>query len=444
MGVDMKNRFFISLVILAMVLLPAMLFAQQNVSQKFALVIGNGNYTGLTKLNNPVNDANDMADALQKIGFTVDKVLNGSQEQMDDAVLKLKNRLSVSGDAYGFFFYAGHGVQSGNDNYLIPVNANIPSENALRSRAVSVQMVLDELNDARNSLNVVVLDACRDNPFSWSRSGTRGLTIVNRQPADSVIVYATSAGQRASDGEGRNGLFTTQLLKNLTTPGLEVMDVFRRTGMDVAEASNNQQIPAIYSQVFKIVYLGNPPAPVAAPVAPVETGSVTVAASQPQIAVQPYPSVPARERVNRESTKETRLWSVGAAVGTSFADPFFIGTVRGTVAPFNYQFLELGMDLGFVSGVKGVSSSWSICPYVHYAFYYPLSEIVGLYAGAGAGYLLVSYTFDGIDDPVSTGYMAVDAAAGVRLWNMLDFSYTFRTNFKGASNKISVGYSYRF
>ena len=83
-------------------------------------------------------------------------------------------------------------------------------------------MMLDELNDARNALNVVVLDACRDNPFGWS--GTRGLAFISRQPADSIIVYATSAGQRASDGEGRNGLFTGQLLHNLLTPGLEVKD----------------------------------------------------------------------------------------------------------------------------------------------------------------------------------------------------------------------------
>ena len=88
---------------------------------------------------------------------------------MDEAVVRLKNRLSASSDSYGFFFYAGHGVQSGGENFLIPVEANIPSENALKSRAVSVQMVLDELNDARNSLNVVVLDACRDNPFGWNR-----------------------------------------------------------------------------------------------------------------------------------------------------------------------------------------------------------------------------------------------------------------------------------
>jgi uncharacterized caspase-like protein len=103
--------------------------------------------------------------------------------------------------------------------------------------------MLDEINQAGNELNIVVLDACRDNPFSWSRSGTRGLQVVANQPADSIIVYATSAGATAADGTGRNGLFTSHLLNNLKNPGLEVTEIFRRTMGDVAQASNNAQCP---------------------------------------------------------------------------------------------------------------------------------------------------------------------------------------------------------
>ena len=247
-----KKTIFVLLVLAAQVLL-----AQQNTAPaKYALVIGNGNYTGLSRLTNPVNDASDVATVLQELGFTVERVLNGNLDQMESAVMRLKNRLSASGDSYGFFFYAGHGVQSNGENYLIPVDANIPGENFLRSRAVSMQTVLDELNDAHNSLNIVVLDACRDNPFGWARSGSRGLSIVGRQPTDSIVVYATSAGQTASDGTGRNGLFTGELLNNLRTPGLEVKEVFNRTGADVAEASNRQQIPAVYNQFFGTAYLG--------------------------------------------------------------------------------------------------------------------------------------------------------------------------------------------
>jgi len=251
-GVIVKKTF----PLLALVLFPAFLFAQQIPNsqsnntgpEKFALVIGNGNYANIAKLNNPPNDANDMAATLQALGFTVEKVINGSLDQMESAVVRLENRLSMSKGSYGFFFYAGHGVQSNGENYLLPVDANIPGEAFLRQRAVSVQSVLSELNDAGNALNIVVLDACRDNPFTWQRSGVRGLAIINYQPADSIIVYATSAGSTAADGQGRNGLFTQYLLPNLKIPGLEIEEVFRKTMGDVARASGNQQRPAIYNQ----------------------------------------------------------------------------------------------------------------------------------------------------------------------------------------------------
>jgi hypothetical protein len=222
--------------------------------QKYALVIGNSNYTSLSRLKNPVNDAEDMAKVLNSLGFSVDMVLNSDLDTMENAIMRLKNRLSTSTNSYGFLFYAGHGVQSNGVNYLIPVGANIPSAGFLRDRTVSVQAMLNELNDAGNELNVVVLDACRDNPFNWARSGSRGLTIIENQPADSIVVYATSAGSIAQDGEGRNGLFTSHLLNNLRTPGLEVKEIFNRTGEDVIAASNREQIPAVYIQFFGNAY----------------------------------------------------------------------------------------------------------------------------------------------------------------------------------------------
>jgi hypothetical protein len=239
---------------LALVLCFFVFYSAVYAQQKFALVIGNGNYTNLGKLKNPVNDAEDMAAALTDLGFSVDKVLDGDLDKMDNAVIRLKSRLSASVNTYGFVFYAGHGVQSNGVNYLIPVGANIPSAGFLRDRTVSVQAMLNELNDAGNNLNVVVLDACRDNPFNWGRSGSRGLTVIENQPADSIVVYATSAGSISQDGEGRNGLFTSHLLNNLRTPGLEVKEIFNRTGEDVIAASNRQQIPAVYIQFFGNAY----------------------------------------------------------------------------------------------------------------------------------------------------------------------------------------------
>jgi hypothetical protein len=236
--------------------------------QKFALVIGNGAYTGITRLNNPVNDAADVSATLRGLGFTVDTLTNAGRVQMEDAVTRLRGRLAGARGSYGFFYYAGHGVQSNGENYLIPVDANIPSEAYLRDRTVSMQAVLGELNDAGNALNIVVLDACRNNPFGWARSGSRGLQVVTNQPADSIIVYATSAGSAALDGEGRNGFFTTHLLNNLKTPGISIRDLFDKTGADVRRASNGGQIPAIYSQFFETAYLGTRPAPAAAQPAP--------------------------------------------------------------------------------------------------------------------------------------------------------------------------------
>jgi hypothetical protein len=254
--VPMKKLFAVILLLLA-----ANAFAQENSApQKFALVIGNGNYTSFGSLANALNDANDISDALQSLGFTVDKVLDANRAQMAESIIRLKNRLSVSKNSYGFVFYAGHGVQVNGVNYLIPAKADIPSANYLGDTAVSVQTMLAELNDAGNELNVVVLDACRDFPAVWSRSTNRGLSVVANQPADSIIVYATSAGSTASDGTGRNGLFTSQLLKNLARHDLDVSEVFRRTGADVSQASNRQQIPAVYNQFFGTAYLGQSPA----------------------------------------------------------------------------------------------------------------------------------------------------------------------------------------
>jgi len=115
--------------------------------------------------------------------------------------------------------------------------------------------VLDVLQRANNSLNVVVLDACRDNPFGWARSGSRGLSVVGTQPPGSIVVYATGAGSVAQDGVGKNGVFTAELLKNIAVPGLEINEVFHRTGAGVLDATTGKQTPAVYNQFFGRAYL---------------------------------------------------------------------------------------------------------------------------------------------------------------------------------------------
>ena len=250
-----------SMAIVSLLLVFTQVVMPQSI-QKFALVIGNGDYTGLGKLKNPVNDAKDMADILTYLGFTVDLLSDTSLPEMEEAVLRLGSRLSVSRQSVGFFFYAGHGVQSGGENYLIPADATIVGEAFLRTKALAVQPVLDTLQSTKNRLNVIVLDACRDNPFSWSRSGSRGLNVVGQQPPGSIIAYATSAGRVAQDGDGRNGVFTSAFLKNISTPGIDISEVFRRTGAEVLATTAGAQVPAIYNQFFGTFYLaGNAESP---------------------------------------------------------------------------------------------------------------------------------------------------------------------------------------
>jgi formylglycine-generating enzyme required for sulfatase activity len=244
--------------------------------ERFALVIGNSDYSDLGSLKNPVNDATDMAKALEELGFEVTLLLNADLIAMDEAVLRLSSNLARKADSTGFFYYAGHGVQSGGVNYLIPSEAKIPGESYLKVRALAAQTVMDNLLEARNGLNVIVLDACRDNPFSWGRSGTRGLTMVGNQPSGSIVVYATSAGSVALDGTGRNGVFTAELLKHLRTPGVEINEVFNRTGAGVLAATLNRQNPAVYNQFFGTAYLAGQEAPAA--VLPSTTTTTTLAA----------------------------------------------------------------------------------------------------------------------------------------------------------------------
>jgi alpha-tubulin suppressor-like RCC1 family protein len=226
----------------------------QNTSLRYALIIGNANYTRLPKLKNAINDASDMADILKEFGWNVTLLLNADLPQMEQAVVRLGNSVSIAPSAVGLFYYAGHGVQANGINYLIPTDADIASEVFLKMKSLAAQSVLDELQSARNNLNIIILDACRDNPFSWARSGSRGLSVISSQPPGSIIVFATGAGSVAQEGSGDNGVFTAELLKNLRTPGLDIGELLNRTCSAVQEATNGQQNPAIYSQFFKSFY----------------------------------------------------------------------------------------------------------------------------------------------------------------------------------------------
>lgn len=210
--------------------------------KRTALVIGNSEYQ-IGRLRNPANDAQDMAEALMKLRFDVTLELNADLENMEHAISEFGRHLYQGG--VGLFYYAGHGVQVGGENYLIPVNAAIESESDVRYKAVNIGQVLGKMGEARNGFNIVILDACRDNPFAKEfRSSSRGLAVVNSSfVKGTLIAYATSPGKVASDGEDRNGLYTQHLLQHISTPGLPVEQVFKLVLQSVERDTNGTQSP---------------------------------------------------------------------------------------------------------------------------------------------------------------------------------------------------------
>ena len=208
--------------------------------QRIALVIGNSAYPE-APLRNPANDARDITARLTALGFEVVSATDTDLATMQRQVLEFIDRIQPGATA--MVYYAGHGIQANGRNYLLPVDASFESEGSLRFEALEVYDILEELEDSPSRINLLVLDACRNNPFERKvRGGGRGLAAIDAA-AGSFIAYATAPGSVASDGVGDNGLYTEALLDALTLPGLQVEDVFKRVRIRVAEESNGMQIP---------------------------------------------------------------------------------------------------------------------------------------------------------------------------------------------------------
>lgn len=208
--------------------------------RRVALVIGNGRYAD-SPLTNPSNDAKAVAGALEGLGFEVLEFHDLDQRGMKRAILSFGERLDAG--SIGLFYYAGHGMQVQGRNYLIPIGAQITGEADTEIEAVDVAAVLAKMENAHNRLNIVILDACRNNPFarSW-RSTAAGLAMIDA-PNGTLVAYATSPGRVAADGEGANGVYTESLIKYVLTPGLRIEDVFKRVRTEVREKTSGAQIP---------------------------------------------------------------------------------------------------------------------------------------------------------------------------------------------------------
>ncbi len=209
-------------------------------SKKVALVIGNGAYAE-APLRNPTNDARAIAATLRGQGFEVLLKENATKAQMNEIVADFGEKLAEGDTA--LFFFAGHGMQVQGRNYLIPVDARITSEQRVRLETLDVDAVLDQMAAARARVSLVILDACRNNPFERRfRSVSGGLAQINA-PEGTMVAYATAPGRVAADGEGANGLYTQELLRAMRQPGLKVEDIFKQVRINVSRASNGAQTP---------------------------------------------------------------------------------------------------------------------------------------------------------------------------------------------------------
>jgi hypothetical protein len=199
-----------------------------------------------------VNDAADMAGVLQTLGFEVILEKDADKNAMVGALRTFHKKLGAA--EIGLFYYAGHGMQINGNNYLIPVRHAIAEEFEVESEAISANRILSAMESAGNPLNIVILDACRNNPFQSFRGAQKGLAEM-KAPRGTIISYATSPGSLAEDGRGRNGTYTEALLKNFQVPGLDVQKMFNRTGLDVMEKTDGRQMPWVSTTPFPDFFL---------------------------------------------------------------------------------------------------------------------------------------------------------------------------------------------
>ena len=197
-----------------------------------------------------------MAQALRDNGFEVIHKENLRQNEMKRAIREFGEK--ARNTEVALFYYAGHAIQVNGQNYLIPIAATVEKEQEVEYEAVDAGFVLGQMEYARSRTNIVILDACRNNPFARSfRSETRGLAVVNA-PSGTLVAYATAPGSVASDGNDRNGLYTQELLKNMRTSGLDVEEVFKRVRIAVRERSEGKQTPWESSSLVGSFYFRKP------------------------------------------------------------------------------------------------------------------------------------------------------------------------------------------
>ena len=303
---------------------------EMQTEQRVALVIGNGAY-GDVPLKNPVNDAQAVAQALEYCGFEVSRKINADRKEMRQAIRDFGNQLKKGG--VGLFYYAGHGLQVDGLNYLAPVGVDVAHEDEVEDECILVSSVMRKMESASNRVNIVILDACRNNPFARSfRSQGRGLAGMDAATG-SLVAYATAPGRVAADGDGTNGLYTSRLLKYLQVPGLSIEQVFKNVRRDVKTASAEKQVPWESSSLTGDFYFVLPPT----------EGRENAGAGHGYAASSPPPAVIFGHLQVNASVPESRVYIDGTLRGNAGpGDPLnlenlAVGEIEVRVEALGYQ-----------------------------------------------------------------------------------------------------------
>jgi len=311
--IAMMNRFSECILTATLGLLLWSTTAVAMVEPRTALVIGNGAYRD-APLRNPANDARDMAAKLRELGFQVIERSDADRQTMRQALREFEQQLRQR-RGVGLFYYAGHGVQLKGQNYLIPVGVDIRQEFEIPDEGIDAEAVLRAMESAGNGFNIVILDACRNNPFARSL-GSRGLARMDG-PAGTFIAYATGPGAISQDGgAGRNSPYTRHLLATLNTPGLSLEQVFKQVLVAVEQDTGGSQIPWVASSLRGEFYFlpATSPAVSIAPVAGANPVPPVVPATPPASrVVGPMPTALPTPPVSPAAAESPEMASVSGA-----------------------------------------------------------------------------------------------------------------------------------
>jgi uncharacterized caspase-like protein len=363
----------------AALLLAACCCAPAHAEKRVALVVGNSHYKNVTPLDNPVNDAKLMAETLRALGFVIvggSAQLDLDKAQFDGVVQGFSDQ--IQGADVGLFYYAGHGLQVRGQNYLVPVGANPARETDVDFQMVDTALVLRQMEGAGTKLNIVILDACRNNPFGGRglRAAEGGLAQM-RAPEGTLISYATQPGNVARDGAGGNSPYTRALAEAIRKPGKDIFQTFNAVGLAVKEVTGGVQQPWVSSSPIagSFYFAGqsaSAPAIAAAPPPPVAAPTVTDEAARAWSVTQNTTSIAVMEDFIRQfggtaygSMARARLQEMKKSQ-LAATTPRQVERDKSPIVSGTYDVDANGYASTFTITVTGSnfsgSSKWACCP----------------------------------------------------------------------------------